>query len=367
MPTLNEQPNTTKKQPDERDGGSIHIATISGIPIRLHFTFLILLGFVFVSSSGGLGQVGRILSLFACVVLHELGHSVVAQRYGIRVSSITLYPIGGVARIIDRPKPKHEFWIALAGPTVNVVIACTLLGFGATFEGMRNEKMGFPQFLFDVNVMLVLFNVIPAFPMDGGRVLRAALAMSGRPYASATRLAAGIGQFVAVLFCIAGVFGHQWMLLFIAFFIYLGAGQESAVVTQEAMFTGLPVSKVMETDIHTLTPGETLKGAADTLLATAQHDFPIVLGSDVLGLLTRDRLLHSLASQGADAFVASVMDREYAQIDVSSDIGQMMSEDPTSLSKLPLLVFDGGKLAGMVTDENLTEYFAIQKVLKMRG
>ncbi|HEY3328767.1 MAG TPA: site-2 protease family protein [Capsulimonadaceae bacterium] len=369
-------PNTDeqKKQPaTDRDGGSIHIATVSGIPIRIHFTFVILLVFLFLSGAGGgvsnaFAGLAFVVAVFSCVVLHELGHSLVAQRYGIKVASITLYPIGGLARIVQRPTPKQEFWIALAGPAVNVVIAAILAGFGARL-GVDGGSGDLLQMLFTANVVLAAFNMIPAFPMDGGRVLRAILAIVGLPYPAATRLAANIGQMLAIGACVVAIYYQQYMWMFIAFFVYLGAGQEAAAVQQEAAFAGLPVTKVMETEVQTLTPGDTLKSAADRLLASAQRDFPVVLGDEVLGLLTRDRLLMALASAGPDTFIAGVMERNFARAQLDEDMGRIISDlanQAPGNRNLPLIVFSGEKMVGMVTGENLTEYFAIQKVLKGR-
>jgi len=356
---------------EERDPGAMHIVTVAGIPIRIHFTFVVLMAFLALASAGQgapgvLVSISFVLGVFTCIVLHELGHSIVAQRYGIRVASITLYPIGGLARITQRPGPRQEFWIALAGPAVNVVIAAVLTGFGARPHWPLFGNTRFVQGLFDANVMLVLFNLIPAFPMDGGRVLRAALALGGLPYSVATNWSVNIGQSLAIMACIFAMYEHQWMLMFVAFFVYLGAGQEAATVRQTEAFADLQVDKVMETNIRTLNPGDTLKDASDALLTSAQHDFPVVHGEGVIGLLTRERLLRTLATAGPSAYVAGVMDRNFSRASLNDDMSELIAEigsnDPQG-RKLPLLIFQGDQMVGMVTGENLTEYFAIQQVL----
>jgi Zn-dependent protease/CBS domain-containing protein len=370
-----EKPNS--RHVEERDPGSMHIVTVAGIPIRMHFTFVVLMAFLALASVGqgavgALIRVSFVLGVFACIVLHELGHSVVAQHYGIRVASITLYPIGGLARIASRPKPREEFWIALAGPAVNAAIAVVLAAFGARAHWpllAPARNLDVVQTLFEVNILLILFNLLPAFPMDGGRVLRAALALAGLPYSTATRWAVSVGQTLAICACVFAMYESQWMLMFVAFFVYLGAGQEAAVVRQAEAFTDLPVNKVMETDIRTLSPGDTLREASDALLASAQHDFPVVHGDGVIGLLTRERLLRTLATEGPGAFVAGAMDREFSRASLTDDMGDLIAEIGTNSPqgrKLPLLIFQGDRMVGMVTGESLTEYFAIQQVLSRR-
>ncbi len=205
--------------PPQAGFSALRIATIAGIPIRLHFTFLLFLlwiGLAGPSRAGGL-SVLYVLAIFGCVVLHELGHSLVAVRYGIPVADITLYPIGGVARIEKRPTARQELWIAVAGPAVNVVIALALwgtLGFeaaGPLVQNLTHPGPGLRPFAERVmlaNVWLVAFNLIPAFPMDGGRVLRAILALY-LPPARATGIAAGIGQSIAIAAGIWAVFSGQ--------------------------------------------------------------------------------------------------------------------------------------------------------------
>ena len=253
--------------PPQENAWALRVATVAGIPIRLHFTFLLFLVYVALGGrTGGAGlSVALVLTLFLCVVLHELGHSLVALRFGIPVANITLYPIGGVAQIEKRPSARQELWIALAGPAVNVAIAALLWGILSTQGHLLPPEVvrvggggwrGFVEIVFWINISLVLFNMIPAFPMDGGRVFRAILAMN-MPPPQATAIAAGIGQLIAVG---AGLFavlhGPLWYL-FIAFFVYIGAGQEASSTRQAALMEGVLVRTAMMTDVRTLTVGNT--------------------------------------------------------------------------------------------------------------
>ena len=219
---------------------SLKVASIFGIEVRIHLTFLLFLVWIWFSYyqvagfEGAVQGVLFILALFACVLLHEFGHAFAARGFGIETPDITLLPIGGVARLSRIPEePWQELVVAIAGPLVNVVIAAALIlviHTNATLEQLEyleSPRIELLAKLASVNVMLVLFNLIPAFPMDGGRVLRALLAMA-MPYARATQIAAWIGQGLAVVFGIVGIFVNPW-LIFIAFFIFAGAQQEAAM------------------------------------------------------------------------------------------------------------------------------------------
>ena len=372
------EPSTTPAPPSA-GLSSVRVATVAGIPIRLHFTFLLFLLWIYVSgpSSGRLIAVGYVLTVFLCVVLHELGHSLVAQRCGIPVADITLYPIGGVARIEKRPKARQELVIAVAGPAVNLVIAALLAGVLAAqgklplAADLLHFGGGLPGFVVNVlkaNVWLVLFNLIPAFPMDGGRVLRAVLALNMAP-ARATRIAASIGQSIAIGAGVWAVMSHppQWFLMFIALFIYIGAGQEASSYQQAALVEGVPVKSAMMTDVRTLTVGNTLKEAADVLLDTAQHDFPVLHGDQVQGVLTRNGLLRGLSQAGPAGYVAGAMSRQFASAGPDDDLGETLPS--ITAQSGPLLIMDPaqpGRLLGLVTSENIQEYFAVQQVVAAR-
>src|SRR5690606_39190809 len=254
---------------------------------------------------------------------HEFGHALTARRYGIGTRNITLLPIGGLAQLERMPdEPVEELWVALAGPAVNVVIAVVLGVVGFVTETPGGPGAGelaggsLVERLMIVNVMLVLFNLLPAFPMDGGRVLRALLAMR-MPYAQATRVAANVGQGMALFFGLVGLFANPF-LIFIALFVWIGAGQEAAQTEMRSVLGGVPLEQAMLTDSRTLAPDDTLARAVELLLAGTQQDFPIVDdGGDVHGILTRADLLTALARQEQVAPVAGVMRRDFLIADAN--------------------------------------------------
>ena len=222
---------------------SLKIASISGIEVRIHVTFLLFLAWIWFSYyqiagvSGATQGVLFVLALFTCVLLHEFGHAFAARAFGIQTPDITLLPIGGVARLNRLPdEPWQELVVAVAGPLVNVVIAAVLIFVVHQaapldqLESIENPRIELLAKLASVNIMLVLFNLIPAFPMDGGRVLRALLAMA-MPYSRATWIAARIGQVLAICLAAYAYFGPNKnpILIFIAFFIFIGAQQEAAM------------------------------------------------------------------------------------------------------------------------------------------
>lgn len=231
---------------------SLKIAKLAGIDIFIHFTFFILVtwvAFIQWKLNGSIGAafsgVVFILAVFACVVLHELGHALAARKYGIRTQDILLLPIGGVARLEKMPnQPIQELWVALAGPAVNVVIAALLAAYLWVTNTLTPDNQvtmttgAFVERIMGVNIFLILFNMIPAFPMDGGRVLRALLA-TRLAYIRATRISANLGQGIALLFGVIGLF-YNPILLFIAFFVWMGAAQETRMVRMKSVWDRIP-------------------------------------------------------------------------------------------------------------------------------
>ncbi|MES2459540.1 MAG: site-2 protease family protein [Armatimonadota bacterium] len=379
-------------EPEVRDTWALRVATVSGIPIRLHFTFLLMIIWFAASSFAGTGAglVLFTLGLFTCVALHELGHALVAQRFGYTVSDIVLYPIGGIASIEQSPRARHELLIAIAGPAVNVVIALILGGILAAMGQLPNLAMtqggtlaGFEKtplrLLLYANIALVVFNMIPAFPMDGGRVLRALLALRMGKF-RATRIAAGIGQLVAVLMGLygLGVFGNpfsnipffpapgNFSLVFIALFVFFGASQESHAEQSREVVEDAIVSEAMVREFATLTPGDNLRRAAEVLLATSQQDFPVIQGDDVVGVLSRDQLLRGLAQEGDTAYVAGTMNREVVFAGPNDDLEPVIM-NPNGVRRAPVLVRgDDGRLVGMVTMENLMEFLTLRQIVRAR-
>jgi Zn-dependent protease/predicted transcriptional regulator len=352
------------------------LGTFAGIDVFVHATFLLLVGWVGYSywlEHGTLAKVIEgilfILALFLCVVLHEYGHALTARKYGIKTRDITLYPIGGVARLERMPdKPIEELWVALMGPAVNVVIAAILFtilylsGSPAPITNLTITSGSFLARLMTVNISLVLFNLIPAFPMDGGRVLRALLAMR-MEYVRATQVAANVGQGLAFIFGFIGLFNNPF-LLFIAFFVWIGASQEASMVQMKNSLSGIPVTRAMLTDFKTLSPRDTLSQVVDLILAGSQHDFPVVdENGSVIGILERGTFINALSQRGQDVPVVNVMRRDLPNVDSHEMVeAALMRLQETGAKALP--VVHAGQLVGLITTENITEFLMIRSALK---
>ena len=359
-------------------GWSIPLGRLLGIDVYLHFTFLLLLGFIGLSHGltarsveAALAGVLFFTGLFVCVLLHEFGHALAARRYGIGTRDITLLPIGGVARLERMPdKPSEELVVALAGPAVNVVIAGALFlglwlgGWWQPLSSLSTTSGNLVERLLVANVFLVVFNLLPAFPMDGGRVLRAVLGLK-LSHVHATRIAARIGQGMAVLFGFAGLFGNP-MLLLIALFVWIGATQEAAAVEMKASFAGATVRAAMLTDFRGLSPHDTVGDAARLLLAGSQQDFPVVENGQVVGVLAHRRLFEALRDRGESALVEDEMDAQFRVADADEPIESVMTRlEPGCCTILPVLW--RGQLIGLLTPENVGEYFMIRSALRARG
>jgi Zn-dependent protease/predicted transcriptional regulator len=349
---------------------SAKLARVAGIDVYIHATFVMLVGWialVYWSESHSLAAVingvGYILALFACVVLHEFGHALTAARYGFRTRDITLLPIGGVARLERMPDvPIQELWVALAGPAVNVVIAAALFlwlrasGNWESAEPVGITSGGFVERIMFANVMLAAFNLLPAFPMDGGRVLRALLA-TRMEYTRATERAAVIGQGMAILLGFIGLLGNP-VLIFIALFVWFGAGQEAGMAQMKLALGGIPVRHAMLTDFRALTPANTLGEAVDLLLTSSQQDFPVIDNGQLAGILTRQDLLSALSRAGREAAV-----RDHMSTDCPTAAPSEMIE--TVLVRLQghgcrtMPVVERGVVIGLVTMDNVGEFLMI--------
>lgn len=351
---------------------SIPIFRVAGILVRIHVTFLLLLAFLafgYYTQAGSAVAAARvlfILLLFLCVLLHEFGHAIAAKAFGINTPDITLLPIGGVARLERMPeKPSQELIVALAGPAVNVAIALGLfivVGFGGVMDADNPERGGMLVQLMRINVWLVLFNLLPAFPMDGGRVVRALLA-TRLNYARATQIAATIGQACAFIFGFIGLFGNP-MLIFIALFIYIGASQEAAVAQMKDVSRGLPVSSAMVRDFRTLSADAPLAAAVDALIATSQHDFPVVdRHGGVTGILLRNDLITALGKHDSTLTVGDVMRRDVPTVTAGTcfdEAFRIMQE--ANVPALPVLD-PARRLVGLLTTENVRELMMIHRAL----
>jgi Zn-dependent protease/predicted transcriptional regulator len=353
------------------------LGRFAGIDVFVHATFLLIIGWVGYSHwlmhrdwLEVFKGVGFILALFGCVVLHEYGHALTARKFGIKTRDITLYPIGGVARLERMPdRPIEELWVALMGPAVNVVIAAILFAYLFLTNGLVpvNELTvasgSFFERLLVVNIILVLFNLLPAFPMDGGRVLRALLAMR-MEYVRATQIAANVGQGMAFLFGFIGLFSNPF-LLFIAFFVYIGASQEASMVQMKNSISGIPVTRAMMTDFRTLSPSDTLTRVVGLILSGSQHDFPVVDAvGRVAGVLERDAFIRALTQHGQSAPVMDFIRRELPEVDSHEMLElALMRLQESGAKTLP--VMHAGQFVGLITAENITEFLMIRSALKM--
>jgi Zn-dependent protease/CBS domain-containing protein len=349
---------------------SFRLARLAGIDIFIHPTFALLLAWVAISSGfqgrtlgAAAAGVALMLALFACIVLHELGHALMARRFGIATKDITLLPIGGMARLERMPeRPVQEFLVALAGPAVTFLIAIILFawlrlsGDWQSLESLSVSRGAFVEQIMVANVALLLFNLLPAFPMDGGRVLRAILA-ARTDYVSATVRAASIGQGIAFLLALVGLFSNLFLVI-VAFFIWVAAGEEAAAVQKKSALAGVTVRAAMMTRLQSLTPASTVGEAVELLLSDSQQDFPVLQRGALAGMLTRQRLIGALASHGREAAV-----------------GPLMEECPTATPDEPLepvltrlhgtnsrtvAVVDDGRLVGLLTLDNVGELLMVR-------
>lgn len=350
---------------------SIGLGRLFGIRIEVHVTFLLMLAGVALFTSenarDALHTTLDLALLFACVVLHELGHALMARRFGIVTREIVLLPIGGVARLERMPdKPSQEVLVALAGPAVNVVLA-TIFGGWLFSTGVRPEQIltraageGTLEFLLLANVTMIVFNLIPAFPMDGGRVLRGALA-AFMPYARATRIASLVGQGFALLFAVLGIFVlKSVVLVFIALFVFITAGEERAIVQTRSSLTGLPVSAAMVTAFVSLETRHEISHAVDLLLAGEQQDFPVLEDGQLIGMLSRSDLLAGLRKEGSEAPIGRLARLDVDPIEASMPLEAALQRMRAARqSALP--VVSRGRLVGLLTLENIGELLLVQE------
>jgi Zn-dependent protease/CBS domain-containing protein len=351
---------------------------IAGVDLRMHVTFLALIAWLVASYwlagrslSGVVAGVGFILALFACVVLHEMGHVLAARQFGIRTRDITLLPIGGLARLERMPEePSQELWIALAGPAVSLGIAAvldswlTFTNAWAPLSQLHITAGPWVERLFLANISLVLFNLIPAFPMDGGRVLRAILAWR-MGYPRATEVAASVGQVLAFVIGLIGLFTSP-TLLFVGLFVWIGATQEANIVQVRSVLSNAPMRAAMFTDFAILRSSDALAEAVRFALNGSQRDFPVVDAGKVTGMVTESDMLAALSTDGPEQPVGSVMRREFPVADSSETLEAVfrrLQED--GAGTIP--VVSNGVLVGLVTMENLREYLMIQAALKARS
>jgi Zn-dependent protease/CBS domain-containing protein len=353
-------------RPPTRSRWSWRIGAIRGIEIRVHATFSLLLVWLGAAAWREQGtwtavasEVAFILALFACVALHELGHALTAQRFGVGTRDITLLPIGGIARLERMPEEsRHELLIALAGPAVNVVIAG--VGFGVLALWPGADPLGPLARLATANVALAVFNLLPAFPMDGGRVLRAVLAARmGR--LAATRRAAAIGRGFAVVLALAGLWLSP-VLLLVGVFVWLAASGELMHVELRAAAEHQLVADAMVLRFATVKAHDPLRRALDELLAGTQQDFPVVEHGRVLGMLYQADLMRGLAEHGEAAPVSTVLVGDLPVLDAAAPLSDAI-ERLEEHGGRALPVARRGRLVGLLTRGNLGELFAAREAL----
>jgi Zn-dependent protease/predicted transcriptional regulator len=364
--------------------GSFRLLRVAGIDLRIHFTFplVLLLGAAQWGqphgASGALFGAVLMLALFACVVLHELGHSLVARRLGIPVREIVLLPIGGVALMVRSPRrPLHELMIAVAGPIVSGLLALAFAGLlAAAYPGLafgarqlidpQQAQPSLPTllaWLSTANLLLLLFNLIPAFPMDGGRILRAILA-SFLGYQRATRVAATLGQVVALLLGILAVVGGNLFLAIVAAFVFMAAAQQRAAEEARGVLSTLRLADVYNKYALVLSPADRVSRVVDYLLTSHQPDFAVVHGGQLLGVVTRDVVFQALANDPSDAYVAGLMDRNFLRLEARQSLAEaqdLMAENGRTVAA----VFAADRYLGLVNLHDLREALQIAAFLKL--
>jgi Zn-dependent protease/CBS domain-containing protein len=356
---------------------SWRIATIAGIDVRIHVTFLILLLWIAWTAfaltgtlAGAIDGVVMLLLVFASVVVHEFSHALVARRFGVQTRDITLLPIGGVAALERMPeRPRDELLVAVVGPAVNFALAgvCALialaLGYDLVPAGVLEPAPMVVRLLW-VNIVLAVFNLLPAFPMDGGRALRALLAMRVGDR-SATRIAAQLGQAMALLFVIIGLFFNP-LLIFIAIFLWMGASGEAKMAEAKWMAHGVPIAAAMARQVESIPLDATLRVPLQRTLEGFQRDFPVIEGERVVGVLTSERMLRALATTGPDTLVRDLIEGEpqllHANDNLEASFAQLMSE-----GKPVPVVDDAGRLVGLITNESLGEFLLVRSALDERN
>lgn len=376
-------------------GSSLKIARLWGINIQVHWSFTLILFYgAFLYGSGGNNMligavygVVMILLLFVCVVLHELGHAITAKYFGVNVPHITLLPIGGVAQLERMPrKPTHEFLIAIAGPAVNIALALLLLpvallavtlsmrtgaiyaSIPALMRAVQSMSLtGLLLSLAGMNVLLAVFNLLPAFPMDGGRILRALLALRIR-YVRATRIAVLVGRAMAVLFAIWGISGGGVFLLLIAFFVYVGGRGELEAVEGRYILKDFSARQAVNKDAHVLYTSEPISRAVDYIMKSYQGDFPVYdLGNNLVGVLTRPRLVATLRGQGQSGRIVDVMIPR-AMVPVTTADATLADawEEMMAAGSRVIVVQDQDQFLGLITLDDIGELIQVMGAAKER-
>jgi len=359
--------------------GSVKLFSVRGIDVRLHYTFLLLVAYFAIAYGSRWGVRGAwfgvaiILTVFLCIVLHELGHSIVAQNKGVHVSSITLFPFGGMAAMATIPEePGDEFRIAISGPMVNFAIAIflhliiplkykVLMNLG--FKISPTTLWGFLEHIKEVNLIIGAFNLIPAFPMDGGRILRALLARK-MEYMQATRIAVVVGQSFAFLFALWGIVAGHIILLIVALFVYLGAEQEGMAVALRQTLRQFKVADVLPRVFHVVKPDETLGDVINWMLHHHQDNFPVVEEGAVVGVLQKVDILRGLHEKGMGCPVRDVMREDYLKVPAGMPLGDVLDMLAAEEADVALVLDDEGQLAGLISVEDISKIYGVLSATK---
>lgn len=356
--------------------GGLPLFSFKGIKVLLHWTFLLLPAWIIGSGlangepwSEVLARTGLVLIVFVCVVMHEFGHALTARRYGIGTRDITLLPIGGVASLERMPEdPRQEFWITIAGPLVNLVIAAlsftaiAVTGISLFFSDVLLGATSWTNvlmFVFTANLSLFLFNLLPAFPMDGGRILRSVLSMR-MPRERATRIAAQVGRLFAVGFVVGGIYLGAPFMAFIGVFVFLAAGAEARSVKQKALLDGITVAQVMRTRFWSMPSTARVQEAVNELLAGGDSTLLVMEGDRLRGLLTREELLAAVAEGRSDQFLNDLPLRQAPL--VAPEASAHQSYQRMVIEGHPVLPVVGhDRVVGIMELENLAEYLQVMQ------
>lgn len=356
---------------------SLQIGRFAGIRVQIHWTFWLLflfIAFMVFSQEGTFTDLiwysFFIIGLFVCVVLHEFGHALTAKKFGINTRSITLLPIGGLASLKKIPEhPKQEFLVAIAGPAVNVLIAIVLAFFVPveTFTGMEAEALeeelsmvsadNFLFYLLTANIALVLFNLIPAFPMDGGRIFRALLSMKmGR--IKATQIAASLGKFLALAFFLFGLF-YGILLSVIAVFVWFGAHSENIMIQQIELMRGYKIRDAMITEFTELAPDDRLKTVVEKILASTEQDFVVIEDNKIVGILYMSDLSQALKESGEEITVRKVMDTSVVELEADAELSTAYQKlNRRNRNFFPVL--ENGGIVGVMDMNNINEFLTFR-------
>ncbi len=350
--------------------GTVQAFRLVGVPIRLHFTFVLFFLFLLlmgVAAGPAAESLVFLSGVFVSVLLHEFAHAAVCTMLGVRTEEIVMLPIGGISRLERRLAPLEEIGVASVGPLANLLLAGALFWYVTWTGGMVQTQISeilsvssgnVWQQLGYANLLLAGFNLIPAFPMDGGRIMRGLLSLV-RPEDEATRTMAWLGRMIAISMAFYGFFYSVNLVLFLAFFIWASAAQENVAAMGRTLTYDLPVRSAMLTEFRMLDHSTTMHEAASLLISSSQGEFPVTHGDQVVGILDRKRIMDGLAHEGPDAYVAGVMDRDLVTIEADEELAEILPA--MARPNRCALVMEDGDLVGMLTSRNVSEFIKLRR------